>query len=157
MTKLPMAVVKMSAPFYVFAVCASLHVCTCVCVCIYVCVYVQQDDGDVFNEFLRQVKEDLQGTRYSAFWEDRVTEGGVTLISSSELAGSTVSPEQAAQVHHLCQPGREGGRESFRYVVQTCLQSLHCRPEEGTVKSDLSAMLVSLFACLLLLLFIMMK
>lgn len=52
----------------------------------------------MFNDYLRHVKDELQGTRYAAFWEEKVVGEGVTLISCSELSSCSVSPEQAQQV-----------------------------------------------------------
>ena len=77
----------------------------------------QQGDAEVFNGYLRHIKEELQGTRYAAFWEDKVTGEGVTLISSSELSSCSVSPEQAAQVNAVGGWSLVGvARDSWRVV-----------------------------------------
>ncbi len=60
----------------------------------------------MFNPFLRGLKSDFVGTRYSAFWS-HVTSEGVTLVSSVECGVSDVTPEQAKQVspvmtHLIC-------------------------------------------------------
>ncbi len=58
---------------------------------------LQQSEPTVFNPFLRGLKSDFVGTRYSAFWS-HVTSEGVTLVSSVECGVSDVTPEQAKQV-----------------------------------------------------------
>lgn len=52
---------------------------------------------ETFNNFLRELKDDLIGTRYSVFW-DKVKSEGVTLVSSEECPESSVTSDQAKQV-----------------------------------------------------------
>ena len=55
----------------------------------------------MFNTFLQELKNDLIGTRYVAFW-DNVVSAGVTLISNTESGDSTVTPEEAKEVRFSC-------------------------------------------------------
>ena len=58
---------------------------------------LQHSETEMFNAFLRELKNDLIGTRYVAFW-DNVVSAGVTLISKTESGDSTVTPEEAKEV-----------------------------------------------------------
>ena len=51
----------------------------------------------MFNKFLRDMKTDFIGTRYSAFW-DKVANESVSLITSSESEDSSVTQDEAKQV-----------------------------------------------------------
>ena len=60
--------------------------------------YLQHSEPDVFNTFLHEMKADLMGTCYSAFWSVNMVSEGVTLVDSSQCAASAVSAEEAAKV-----------------------------------------------------------
>ena len=71
---------------------------------------------DIFNDFVRKVKGNLIGTRYSSFWDCIVSgelvvmvtvsfyiktlfyTAGVTLVTASECSVSTVSENEAREV-----------------------------------------------------------
>lgn len=57
---------------------------------------VRHSETEMFNSFLRELKNDLIGTRYSPFW-DKVVSEEVTLISSSECSDSSVTQDEAKQ------------------------------------------------------------
>ena len=59
---------------------------------------LQHSKPEQFNNFLRELKADLVGTRYSVFWSGQLEPAGLTLVDSSECAASTVSPEEARDV-----------------------------------------------------------
>ena len=52
----------------------------------------------MFNKFLKEMKSDFIGTRYSAFWSKVVGES-ISLVTSNESGESSVSQEDAKQVH----------------------------------------------------------
>ena len=58
---------------------------------------VQHSESDMFNNFLKEMKSDFIGTRYSAFW-DKVVAESVSLITSAESDDSSVSQDEAKQV-----------------------------------------------------------
>lgn len=51
----------------------------------------------MFNKFLREMKSDFIGTRYSAFWNKVVGES-ISLVTSDESGDSSISQEDAKQV-----------------------------------------------------------
>ena len=53
----------------------------------------------MFNKFLREMKSEFIGTRYSAFW-DKVVGESVSLITSAESGDSSVTQDEAKQVSH---------------------------------------------------------
>ena len=59
---------------------------------------LQHTQPKVFNSFLRELKEELLGTRYSSFWSVKMVEEGVTLVDSSECAASTLTSQEAKEV-----------------------------------------------------------
>ncbi len=52
----------------------------------------------MFNGFLRELKAELIGTRYSSFWSVNVVNEGVTLVDSSQCAASALSAEETKKV-----------------------------------------------------------
>ena len=52
----------------------------------------------MFNKFLKEMKSDFIGTRYSAFWEKVVGES-VSLITGTESEESGVTQDEARQVN----------------------------------------------------------
>lgn len=57
----------------------------------------QHSKSEMFNKFLKEMKSDFIGTRYSAFWSKVVGES-VSLITSGESGDSAVTQEEAKQV-----------------------------------------------------------
>ena len=57
----------------------------------------QHSESEMFNKFLKDMKSDFIGTRYSAFW-DKVVAEDVSLITSSESEDSSVTQDEAKQV-----------------------------------------------------------
>ena len=51
----------------------------------------------MFNKFLKEMKSDFIGTRYSAFWSKVVGES-ISLVTSDESGDSSVTQEDAKQV-----------------------------------------------------------
>ena len=51
----------------------------------------------MFNNFLKEMKSEFIGTRYSAFWSKVVGES-ISLVTSSESGDSSVTDEDAKQV-----------------------------------------------------------
>ena len=60
---------------------------------------VQHSKSEMFNKFLKDMKSEFIGTRYSAFW-DKVVGESVSLVTSSESGDSSVTQEEAKQVGH---------------------------------------------------------
>jgi hypothetical protein len=58
----------------------------------------------MFNKFLKEMKSDFIGTRYSAFWSKVVGES-ISLVTSAESGDSSVSQEEAKQVQFLIYAG----------------------------------------------------
>ena len=58
---------------------------------------IQHSKSEMFNKFLRDMKSEFIGTRYSAFW-DKVVGESVSLVTSSESGDSSVTQEEAKQV-----------------------------------------------------------
>lgn len=62
---------------------------------------VQHEEADMFNDFLREMKDDFIGTRYSAFW-DKVVEGMLIFVHS--LISTKVNSLINSNTHvHICQ------------------------------------------------------
>jgi ATP-dependent DNA helicase 2 subunit 2 len=57
-------------------------------------------DPDHFNQFLKQIRDDLVGTRYAPFW-DLIVEEEMSLITTTECSSSNVSDEDARKVTTL--------------------------------------------------------
>lgn len=76
----------------------------------------QHSDAAVFNLFLRELKSGFVGTRYAPFWS-RVMCEGVTLVSSEECGGSSVTPEQAKQVSPVSANNLLAYRSHFLYAI----------------------------------------
>ncbi|XP_065898118.1 X-ray repair cross-complementing protein 5-like [Dysidea avara] len=55
---------------------------------------IKHEEADMFNDFLRKMKDDFLGTRYSAFW-DKVAQEGISLITSSECSDNGVSDAES--------------------------------------------------------------
>ncbi len=61
---------------------------------------LQHSKSEMFNKFLKEMKSDFIGTRYSAFWSKVVGES-ISLVTSAESGDSSVSQEDAKQVQCL--------------------------------------------------------
>ena len=59
---------------------------------------VQHSESEMFNKFLKEMKSDFIGTRYSAFW-DKVVSDSVSLITSAESEDSSITQDEAKQVN----------------------------------------------------------
>jgi hypothetical protein len=55
---------------------------------------INRSDPDHFNQFLKQIRDDLVGTRYAPFW-DLIVEEEMSLITTTECSSSNVSDEDA--------------------------------------------------------------
>jgi hypothetical protein len=60
----------------------------------------------IFNDFLRQIKSDLIGTRYSSFWDGVVS--GVAIVTSSECGASSVTEGEAQEFLSVGLPEEQG-------------------------------------------------
>ena len=66
---------------------------------------LQHSKSGMFNTFLKEMKSDFIGTRYSAFWGKVVGES-ISLVTSAESGDSSVTQEDAKQVILVVMAGR---------------------------------------------------
>lgn len=59
--------------------------------------WLQHSKSEMFNKFLKEMKSDFIGTRYSAFWS-KVVDESISLVTSAESGDSSVTQEDAKQV-----------------------------------------------------------
>ena len=59
---------------------------------------LQHSKSEMFNNFLKEMKSEFIGMRYSAFWGKVVGES-ISLVTSSESGNSSVTDQDAKQVH----------------------------------------------------------